>query len=305
LRRAHFSGILLPVYAATFQTILDPADWKAEALAHEARVSPWIEPHLDRLSRGEAHPVYDFLFSYYSFTPGQLRRWHPGLGVIVTGAGSERFLEWTGYERTELGITACPRAIKAGRRASFQWLLGMLEATQSRPAWFGCYGLHEWAMVYRSEDIRHSRLPLRLPASQIASFVESQSLCCTHYDAFRFFTRDARPLNRLQPERASTTDLEQRGCLHANMDLYKWAYKLVPFTPSSLIADCFDLAREIREVDMRASPYDLAALGFAPIPIELPEGRAEYEGLQRGFSRRSEPLRARLICLLEEVVHRL
>jgi hypothetical protein len=81
------------------------------------------------------------------------------------------------------------------------------------------------------------------------------------------------------------------------MDLYKWAFKLAPFTPGELIADCFELARDIREIDMRASPYDLRALGFEAIAIETPAGRAEYETHQRVFSARGEPLRERLIGL--------
>ena len=80
----------------------------------------------------------------------------------------------------------------------------------------------------------------------------------------------ARPLNRLQPTRETVPALEQRGCLHANMDLYKWAFKLAPLTPAELTADCFELARDIREVDMRASPYDLRSLGYGPIAIETP-----------------------------------
>ena len=102
--------------------------------------------------------------------------------------------------------------------------------------------------------------------------------------------------------RATVPQHEQRGCLHANMDLYKWAFKLAPFTPSELIADCFALARDIREVDMRASPYDLAALGFPPIAIETPAGRAEYEQHQRLFTARGEPLRARLVALCERLL---
>jgi hypothetical protein len=86
------------------------------------------------------------------------------------------------------------------------------------------------------------------------------------------------------------------------MDLYKWTYKLAPFSPSELVADAFALAREIRELDMRASPYDLRALGFEPVTIETPEGRAEYEALQREFSRRAEPIRARLINLCEALL---
>ena len=110
-------------------------------------------------------------------------------------------------------------------------------------------------------------------------------------------TRGARPLNRWQPTRESAPQWEQRGCLHANMDLYKWAFKLAPFAPAELIADGFELARDIREIDMRASPYDLRALGFAPIAIETAEGKAEYERHQRAFTARGEPLRERLIAL--------
>jgi hypothetical protein len=127
--------------------------------------------------------------------------------------------------------------------------------------------------------------------------VESSAIACTHFDAFRFFTAPARPLNRLQPTRETAPQFEQRGCLHANMDLYKWSFKLAPFAPGELIADCFALARDIREIDMRASPYDLMALGFAPIAIETPAGRADYERHQRMFAERGQPLRARLIAL--------
>jgi hypothetical protein len=86
------------------------------------------------------------------------------------------------------------------------------------------------------------------------------------------------------------------------MDLYKWSFKLAPFAPSELIADCFALAHDIREVDMRASPYDVRALGFAPIPIETPAGRADYEALQRTFTARADPLRARLLALCERLL---
>lgn len=89
--------------------------------------------------------------------------------------------------------------------------------------------------------------------------------------------------------------MEQPGCLHGNMDLYKWAYKLVPAVSSDLLADCFELAWDVREMDMQASPYDLADWGFEPIRIETPEGRAEYVRRQRGFAERGQALRARLI----------
>jgi hypothetical protein len=189
------------------------------------------------------------------------------------------------------------------RRSFVAWLRGLLAAQQERPPFFGCSGWHEWAMVYRvpAGQVRHSAWPLRYPPDEIASIVERASICCSHFDAFRFFTPAARPLNRLQPTREDVPRLEQRGCLHANMDLYKWASKLVPFAPSELVADCFELAWAIREVDMRASPYDVRSLGFAPIPVETADGRAEYERLQRLFTARGEPLRARLIALCDQL----
>lgn len=285
--------------------VLDSPSWQKLAEAHEARMAPWLDPLAALHRAGASHPVYDFLFTYYSFTPAQLRRWHPGFGVVLSGPGSDQFLARSGYVQSPAGVTASPSSLKPARRASLHWLLGMLEASQKRPPFFGCYGLHEWAMVYRSAEVRHPRYPLRLSHARLASFVESQSLCCTHYDAFRFFTPEARPLNRVQPERSTTTQHEQRGCLHANMDLYKWSFKLVPFASSSLVADCFELARDIREVDMRASPYDLTSLGFSPIQIETPEGRTRYEEFQRAFALRSEPLRQRIIALVSELVHTL
>jgi hypothetical protein len=79
------------------------------------------------------------------------------------------------------------------------------------------------------------------------------------------------------------------------MDLYKWAYKLGPLVPGELLLDCFELARDIRELDMRASPYDLSALGYEPVRIETIEGKVEYVAAQRGFSERAAPLRERLL----------
>jgi hypothetical protein len=65
--------------------------------------------------------------------------------------------------------------------------------------------------------------------------------------------------------------------------------------PSELVADCFDLAWDIRELDMRASPYDFSELGFAPVPIETPAGKQEYVAAQRSFAERGAPLRQRLV----------
>jgi hypothetical protein len=157
-------------------------------------------------------------------------------------------------------------------------------------------------MVYRTETIRHAQWPLRVTPGEIIDLVESLGPRCTHYDALRFFTPAGRPLNRYQPTRATAAAFEQPACLHANMDLYKWAFKLAPFAASELVADCFELAREIRGVDMPASPYDFTALGYPPVRVETRAGRAEYEALQRGFATCAAPLRKRLVKVCEQIL---
>ncbi|HEX3814136.1 MAG TPA: 3-methyladenine DNA glycosylase [Mycobacteriales bacterium] len=270
--------------------LLSEPHWLARRAAHEQRVEPWLEPHLARRRRREAHPVEDFLFTYYSFRPAQLRRWHPGFGVVLAGESARPYLRTRGYGEVADGVTA-----RAERPESVRWIRDLLAATAGRPAFTGCLGLHEWAMVYRSDEVRHGSWPLRLGAAGTDRVVESNRIRCTHHDAFRFFTADAVPRNALQPSRDSQLGLEQPGCLHANMDLFKWSYKLTPLIPSELVADCFAFAQEIRAVDMRASPYDLSALGYEPIAIETAAGKASYIELQRGFSERAQVLRAELI----------
>lgn len=284
--------------------ILPEPEWLERRRAHEARVRVWADPHQARQARGEKHPTEDFLWEYYSFRPSWLRRWHPGPDVVLLGEAAREYLHWPEYVEADGGVRVNCAAFEPKRREFLEWLRTFLHNTQNRAPAFACFGLHEWAMVYRLApgEVRHAQLPLRFAPEEIARIVDAQTVRCSHFDAFRFFTPAARPLNRLQPERTTTTQLEQRGCLHANMDLYKWAFKLAPFAPSELVADCFAFAREIREVDMRASPYDCTSLGLAPLAIETPEGRADYERLQRGFAERSQPLRARLIAVCERLL---
>ena len=170
----------------------------------------------------------------------------------------------------------------------------MLRRTASRPAQFGCFGLHEWAMVYQQSAHRHAA-PLRLGQAGTDRVVEGNDLRCTHFDAFRFFTPDAMPRNRKTLTRDDQALFEQPGCLHAGMDLYKWATKLGPLIPGELLLDAFELASKIRRLDMEAAPYDLSAWGVVPVPIETPEGKAEYVRQQREFAERGAELRQALL----------
>jgi hypothetical protein len=282
---------------------LDELVWRPRQAVHETRVDAWIEPYLRRRGTGVAHPVEDFLFTYYSHRPSALRRWHPGLGVRLVGSGVACFRQVKGYVVSAAGAQVDP-ALVASRAEQVTWIRRLLVATAGRPMVLGCFGLHEWAMVYRQrpEELRHASYPLRLGAAGTDAVVEAHRLGCTHHDAVRFFTAEARPRNTALPTRATQHEHDQPGCLHAAMDLYKWAYKLSPFASADLVADCFQLAREVRLLDMRAAPYDLSGLGVEPIRIETTAGKADYVAAQRAFAERTAPLRQRLVDVCRHVL---
>lgn len=317
-----------PVARAVAQTgpvRLTGPDWREAAQEHRERVGVYTDPFLERRHHGRKHPVEDFLFTYYTLKPGQLVRWHPGPGVILLDA-AER-LDWKFYRRPTLAELresgmATDDAEDCRETAAIVDLGSFLEArstavdftreilgrTVAAPGNFGCFGMHEWAMAYRSEEnrIRHEYLDLRLGPDGTDEVVESHRIHCTHFDAFRFFQPQAKPRNEIQPTRERQRVLEQPGCLHANMDVYKWAYKLIPLVGSDLLMDCFELAWQIREMDMRAAPYDLAAWGYEAIRVETAQGKKEYATLQRSFADRSVALRHRVLAVLDraEELHR-
>lgn len=245
---------------------LEPEQWMARADEYAERAETFVAPHLKRARAGEPHPVWDFLFSYYSLRPGQLRCWHPGYRVLLTGGVAiRRYGGRCGYTADDGGVTVSHAHLRS-RLDTISFVARLLEATARRPARLNCFGLHEWAMVYHDSAVRHERVPLRLGAAGTDAVVEAEvagPLRCSHFDAFRFFSAHAAPRNLGAPSRATQPEWEQPGCLHTNMDLYKWSYKLSPLIESELLLDCLELAAAAREIDMRASPYDLRGCGYA------------------------------------------
>ncbi|MFL5329763.1 MAG: 3-methyladenine DNA glycosylase [Gemmataceae bacterium] len=279
--------------------IQEAAIWRPTRSGVVAELEPFAAACEHRRSHRIVHPIDDFLFDYYSLRPSQLRRWSPGPGVLLLDASPEELDHGRMFIFID-GVLRLP-PYPERRRTFLNWLIRYLEAVASRPMALGCFGMHEWAMVYRTNDVRHSATPLRLSSEEIAAVVESSELRCTHFDAFRFFTPAAAPRNRIALSRAATTEHDQPGCVHVTMDLVRYAMKLAPWCPTRLFADCFHLARAARIVDMRASPYDLTAYGLEPIHIETRDGRDEYAAAQRELAAKAEPLRQRLLSLLREL----
>lgn len=281
-------------------TVLAAREWREREAEHTERAHALTRAHRERAARREPHPVEDFLFTYYSYKPAILHRWHPGEDVELTDAAREPRAQWRWYAagRSPDSLVVDGAALRSARGTLIANVGTIVRATAGRTPGFGCFGLHEWAMVYRQREHRHP-VPLRLGQDATDAVVEAHDLRCTHYDAFRFFTAEAVPRNREAPTRERQPALEQPGCLHAGMDLYKWAVKLGPLVPGDLLLDAFELARDIRVLDMQASPYDLSAWGYEPVRIETAEGKAAYVRAQRGFAERGQALRTRLLAIVD------
>jgi hypothetical protein len=286
---------------------LDSKSWIALAADHKARAEKWTLPYRQRSACGEIHPVYDFLFIYYRNPPSQLEVWHPGANDLLEAHPSDNCFSEKHYTREAEGIRLDPGKIDKTTRHRMEMAQALCRVVEKRPARFGCFGMHEWAMVYQGDDdgeVRHrEKLTLRLPQKEVDAFIRSRPINCSHFDAFRFFTPSAKGFNRIQPDKHTRIENEQSGCLHTNMDLYKLAVQCMPWIGSEILWQCFELAAAARLLDMEASPYDCQALGLGCVPIETEAGRLLYEERQRALTEKSQPIRRSLIQSLQLVLN--
>lgn len=285
--------------------ILDPDTWWEKSCHHREQATTRSADHEQRVRAGIPHAVEDFLWDYYSLRPSRLATWNPGAGITLGAPepdhpGYSEYLDrcaarW--HVTTSDGVVLDAQTFIDDRKNGLTFIENVSRAIASRPPFFGCFGWHEWCMVYRGGK-RHPA-PLRLGQDQTDAVVDKATVTCSHFDAYRFFTEEARPLNTLTPRFETAVDNEQGGCLHANMDVLGWCIKLGPAIPGDLLLDAFDLALDIRYLDMRAAPYDLSDLGVEPVPIETPDGRRHYVLQQRHFSERARLLRNRLLQAID------
>lgn len=272
---------------------LSESEWKERSQNHQNKVDKLVSEWRRYRSEEKKHPTLDFLFFYYNLKATRLRLWSPGAGVELEGKHDPNLL-FGYYTETESGFTLNPEKFPLKRLSTFKWTTRLLDQTAQQTPVFNCYGVHEWCMIYKSETQRHEQLPLRVSRDTLNNFVETTPCNCTHFDAFRFFTKDAIPLIKHPLNRDNQPEYEQSGCLHANMDLYKWAYKIFPFVSADIVLDCFELAIQCRYLDMQASPYDLSEFGMTPIPVDSSAGREKYISEQHRLKKIADPLREKL-----------
>lgn len=279
-------------------------EWTSRKELHEQELSEILDTYLKKRSEQKKDPVLDFLFEYYKFRPSHLKRWSPGIGAALEITDdTQNHLPPINELRVQDGFARIDPVLFPKKRVQpTRWIYELLVKTDHSKPFFGCFGMHEWAMVYRSENVRHNQLPLRFSDDKIAEIVESRPVLCTHFDAYRFFTDSAKPLNKHRLTRETFQNNEQPGCIHSNMDIYKWAYKLYPWISSDLIRQAFFLAVYARTIDMKASPYDLQDQGLDPIKVETEKGRKLYQKHQTDIMERAAPVRKRLIDELDNLL---
>lgn len=126
-------------------------------------------------------------------------------------------------------------------RSALEYFKSILMATIDAEPILFCHGLHEWAMQYRPEGYPpppsskyQSHLPFRVDQHTINAAVERRGVYCTHVDALRYFAPAAKSWNQFGEygtnlSRKDQITLEQPACVHANMDLLKYAVRLSPW----------------------------------------------------------------------------
>lgn len=81
---------------------------------------------------------------------------------------------------------------------------------------------------------------------------------------------------------------------------------------SELLLRTLEIAIDAREIDMRASPYDLlefcskvsypTRFNYHPIKIETKDGKKEYQKFQLDLYYKSQPIRSELISVYEALI---
>ena len=266
--------------------------WRQRAAEHAERIDAYVAPHLARRET-RRNPVFDFLFTYYSHRPAQLRRWHPATG----GAGGR-----PGVRRAQ-GLRERRRRRPSRRRTSPR-----SECSPDPPppahrhrrphprtsAASGCTS-GRWSTGSPRTETRHADWPLRLGPAGTDEVVEGPPHRLLPLRRLPLLHAPARPLNTLSPGRDDRPDFRAarlpargHGPLQARL----------PALPAHLLRPRGRLLRAgLGHPHPRHAGGAVRPLGpglRSRCGSETAEGKAQYAEAQRGFAQRGAPLRARL-----------
>ena len=295
---------------------------RTAALRHAASMDNLLYPPLSsdnsvstlkaRKHAVRMHPIYNFLHTYYRYSAEELKLYTPGVGAGVQLENAQDLaLMHPTFRRVHERCVSYSLDGPLPADGRYGWIQlsrvrDILRNTEENPPSLGCFGLHEWAMLYRGNPPHQTGLSLRVSQHTIDAVVETEgNMKCTHYDAYRFFHPDAKPLNSLpRLSREVQPQHEQPACIHASMDLFKFAYKLYPLCSAELLHATLAAALKARKIDMRASPYDVSAYEGCEeaIRVETPEGKKSYIHEQIQLMKESAPLRSQLREAYEAVL---
>lgn len=322
-----FSSIVAEIISTSKPQYTSQSDWREAALNHKEKFTSMLYPKgvnlKERQHMVNDHPIYNFLHRYYRYNKEELLKYSPGMHIqleVCNDADSD--LLSSKFLTIDRSRGTCHFSAAMFReQLTLDGKLGstyirqnynVLVASSKKTAFFGCYGFHEWAMLYsgaknQSQPLKkhQEKLPLRISQDTLDHVVEAGQLRCTHFDAWRFFHPQAQPLNIINPlTRSNQAQFEQPGCIHANMDLFKYAYQLYPLVSSQLLLQSLEVALAARIIDMRASPYDVSAFEECqePLCVETADGRRRYAEEQEKLADMAAPVRQSLLQVYAEAL---
>lgn len=160
-------------------------DWHKQRAEYAGSIVPFTSNYRQRKGKGLSHPIYDSDLPITLFLQPSLKR-HPGYGAVLEvkdESQAKELLENPLYKKKQSGasllnIFLSIEKIRERELKQLTWISTLSRNINQRAPRFSCLGLHEWAMVYKSQE--HHPYPLRLSNSEIESFLDSSTIACSH-----------------------------------------------------------------------------------------------------------------------------
>ena len=239
-------------------------------------------------------------------SPAQLRRWHPGAGVGARRSGRLAARRLALLRRRRGRRRRRRRGLLAARGDTLRFVRELLVAHGRRGRHgFGCFGLHEWAMVYRLDpaDVRHAGWPLRLGAAGTDAVVEAHQIALLALRRLPLLHPRRRAAQRAarRPVRASRRSSSRAACT-PGWTSTSGRYKLGPAGPERAGRGLLRAGpRHPRRSTCGPRPTTCASSATSRCASRPPRARPQYAAAQRGFSARGQALRARLVDAIDRI----